>query len=287
MTAGRRQPVIDRHDVFDLLAAHMADAETQWGLGTFGAIAEFSRDADEPVTFRHTDVSMSAVTARGGIRITPMAHMRPIASETTTRESWSHRVALCLPTDQCAVLTELGPDGEALREQDRDAILFALGLAALHVDACVRVSAPETTAQLRAYAGRSLFEPGIPAMAVILASSPHRVFISRLGRIEVFQPIPAANGKSPEGPHTHVLPRLLHHRRTHAATEPIPSGWVPCAHLYPAHPAKDALGCRRPFDLARHDAFQQTQSLVAWTEAHDHPARTEGSDPADPHEHDS
>ena len=44
-------------------------------------------------------------------------------------------------------------------------------------------------------------------MAVILAASPHRVFVSRVGRIEVFQAIPSANGKSPEGPHTHVLPK--------------------------------------------------------------------------------
>ena len=38
-------------------------------------------------------------------------------------------------------------------------------------------------------------------MGVILASNPHRVFASRLGRIEVFQPIPPVDGKSPTGPH--------------------------------------------------------------------------------------
>ena len=93
-------------------------------------------------------------------------------------------------------------------------------------------------------------------MGIILATNPHRVFLSRLGRIEVFQPIPPPDGKSPDGPHTHVLPGLLRHRRTHAATEPIPDGLVPCAHVYPAHPAKDGMGQPRPFDRARHDAFQ-------------------------------
>jgi hypothetical protein len=81
--------------------------------------------------------------------------------------------------------------------------------------------------------------------------------VSRVGRIEVFQPIPPADGKSPDGPHTHVLPNLLHHRRTHPATEPVPDGFVPCAHLYPAHPATNAVGERQPFDRARHDAFQK------------------------------
>ncbi len=93
-------------------------------------------------------------------------------------------------------------------------------------------------------------------MGLILGANPHRVFISRLGRIEVYQPIPPASGKSPEGPHTHVLPKLLKSGRTHPATEPIPGGWVPCAHLYPPHPARDGLGGARPFDAARHDAFQ-------------------------------
>jgi hypothetical protein len=107
------------------------------------------------------------------------------------------------------------------------------------------------------HAGRPLFEPGNPTMSVILDANPHRVFVSRVGRIEVFQPIPPADGKSPDGPHTHVLPKLLHHRRTHPATEPVPDGFIPCAHLYPAHPATDALGQRRRFDRTRYDAFQK------------------------------
>ncbi len=36
-------------DDFALLAGQMADHETGWSLGTFGAIAEFTRDPDEPV----------------------------------------------------------------------------------------------------------------------------------------------------------------------------------------------------------------------------------------------
>jgi hypothetical protein len=32
----------------DLLADRFADADTAWSIGSFGAIAEFMRDADEP-----------------------------------------------------------------------------------------------------------------------------------------------------------------------------------------------------------------------------------------------
>jgi hypothetical protein len=246
---------------FEFVAAQMLDPETQWSLGTFGAIAEFMRDADEPFNFGQHDGLLALTTARGGIRLAPPADLRLVAFETTTRESWSHRVALCLPEHRCEMsrrtaLTELGPDKAALRASDRGAILFDLGINALQADLCIRVADPELAARLREHEGRALLAPDNPAMGLILAASPHRVFMTRLGRIEVYQPIPAAHSKSPQGPHTHVLPKLLGHRRTHSATEQIPTGWVPCAHLYPAHPARDGLGQDRPFDPARHHAFQ-------------------------------
>ena len=252
----------DAANIFAFLADQLADHDTTWSLGTFGAIAEFAREPNEPVALRRGDAVLAAVTARGAIRIEAGAAVRLFASESTTRESWNQRVAVCLPEGRCAmnrrtVLIPLGPDLDALRQQDRDSPLFDLGLGALQVDLCVRVGDSSVAAQLMSYAGRPLFDAGNPAMSMILDANPHRVFVSRVGRIEVFQPIPPADGKSPDGPHTHVLPKLLHHRRTHPATEPVPDGFIPCAHLYPAHPATDALGQRRRFDRTRYDAFQK------------------------------
>ena len=57
-----------------------------------------------------------------------------------------------------------------------------------------------------------------------------------------------------------MLPKLLAHNRTHAATEPVPRGFVSCAHIYPAHPLHDAYGGARPFDGARYAAFQRILS---------------------------
>lgn len=210
---------------------------------------------------RQTCDTLSVVTSRGGLRIVPRPGPRPIASESLTTASWSHRVALCLPHDSCAmggrkVLTEIGKDGGALRSRDRDGVLFDLGLGTMQIDACVRSGDPDVVAALRSCAGKSVFAPGNDAMRIILSANPHRVFVSRIGRIEVFQPIPPPGGKSPDGPHTHVLPKLLAHGRTHAATEPLPLGWIPCAHLYPAHPLRDQLGQNRPFRREHHAAFQ-------------------------------
>ena len=219
-------------DVFELISTQLADAQAQWSLGTFGAIAEFMRDPDEPAEIVQTERAMSVVTPRGGIRLEARPGLRPIAFETITTTSWSQRVAFCLPDAESAmnrraVFTEVGGDANALRAKDRDAVLFDLGLGASQVDCCIRTADAGLIDALRAHAGRSLFEPGNPAMGLILRHSPHRVFVTRAGRAEVYQAIPAPGGKAPEGPHTHVLPKLLAHRRTHAATEPIRAAGSP------------------------------------------------------------
>jgi hypothetical protein len=243
----------------DLLHAQIADADTQWSLGTFGGIAEFARDRDEEVRLTQSATGAAAVTARGGIAIELSGDCRPFAFECITRSSWSQRVALCLPAGDCAmnrrtVLTELDADREALQPEHRGSTLFDLGLGALQADLCVRIDDHNTVARLRSHCGRSVFDPANPAMGLLLETNPHRVFISRIGRIEVYQPIPPASGKSPDGPHTHVLPKLLRSGRTHAAIEPIPDGWIPCAHFYPGHPLSDRGDL---FDAACHDSFQQ------------------------------
>jgi hypothetical protein len=250
---------------FELIADQLADPEAQWSLGTFGAIAEFMRDADEPAEVVREEPVAAVVTPRGGIRLEVRLGLRPIAFETITTQSWSQRVAFCLPerestTSRRTVLTELGPDAQALRAQDRGGVLFDLGLGLLQVDCCIRTSDAALTDGLRAHAGRSLFEHGNLAMGLILRHSPHRVFMTRAGRAEVYQAIPVPGGTAPEGPHTHVLPKLLAHGRTHAATEPIPKGWVSCAHLYPAHPLRDGYGRARPFDGGRYATFQRLLS---------------------------
>ncbi|WGF90366.1 DUF6925 family protein [Marinivivus vitaminiproducens] len=245
----------------DILDAYLPDPAAGWSMGTFGAIGEFMRDPDEVAQIATGGPVYRAATARGGLSIDASSGWRAVAYETATgSDGWSQAVALCLPEPPCLMhrrtaLTELGQDTEALRNQDRDSLLFDLGLGVLQADVCIRTADPSLIDVLRTNAGRSLFEPGNPAMPAILSASPHRVFLTRIGRLEVFQPIPAADSRSPQGPHTHILPRLLQSGRTHAATAPIPAGWVPCAHLHPPHPLKDMEGRAIPFRPERLDGW--------------------------------
>ena len=156
------------------------------------------------------------------------------------------------------VLTEVGPDREALRAEDRAATLFDLGLGTLQLDACVRIADADVVAALRNWVGRSLFEAGNGAMGAILAANPNRVFFGRIGRVEVYQPIPPPNGRSPEGPHTHILPRTAAASSAHTRRQNLfrPAGFH-ARTVYPPHPARDAFGHRRPFCHDRHASFQK------------------------------
>lgn len=235
-------------------------------MGSFGAIAEFHHVPGDPPYDLADDLTL--ITARGGIRLASLAGVRPVAFETLSvrPECWSQSVALCLPADDAAMnargrLTELGPDTDALRQQDREGVLFDMGLAQPQVDFCIRTADPELLTLLRMSQGRSLFDPDNPALGAILNAHPHRIAITRLGRVEVFQMIggPDTGGVSPQGPHTHVLPKLLRTGRTHSANVPIPPGWVPCASLHPKSPVFDRLGHEKDFDV---NAFVDFQKLL-------------------------
>lgn len=259
-------------DLRETLMEAVQDWRAGWSVGSFGAIAEFHQDEGETLEF-DAPADLTRATARGAIRIDLLDGARPVAFESLSPRPhrWSHGVALCLPENKAArserrqTLTELGPDKQAIRAQDRSGLLFDMGLDQPQIDFCVRTQDPVLIETLRRCLGRSVFEPDNPAMAAILEAHPHRVANSNLGRVEVFQPIggPDTGGVSPPGPHTHVLPKLLRTGRTHSANTPIPDGWTPCAMLHPANPVIGPLGEDLDFDQGAFDAFQDLVEVWA------------------------
>lgn len=206
------------------VAAGLADPATGWSIGAYGAIAEFRRVAGDPEpVVEATAAGGRVATARGALAVALVPGARLVEGRD---------IAICLDAETGAmagrdVIAELGPDDDAIRGRDRGAILFDLGLGLPHVDFCVRTDDPDLAATLRAGAGVSLFDAGNPAFEAVKRASPHRVAVSRLGRIEVYQPIASrARGIAlPDGPHTHLLPLLLARRRADLAEAPVPDGW--------------------------------------------------------------
>lgn len=252
-----------------LVHRHLADPRAGWSVGAPGAIAEFVREPGEPCA----GADGTRATDRGAIALAPPPDVTAVAYRTPAGPdlAWNHAVAFCVPGGRAGpargVLTELGPDHDAVRPQDRDGVLFDLGLGTSAVEACVRTADPSLLATLRAAAGGPVF--GSAVAGELVTASPHRVFRGAAGRVEVFAPIPPPDGRSPEGPHTHLLPHLFTRGRTHAATVPVPDGtgagsrrsrrdgekMVPVAHLHPAHPLFGPLGRPHPFDAEADSAF--------------------------------
>ena len=255
-------------DQLGTLRQGLADWQTGWSIGTFGAIAEFHQDAGEATVVDKPE-RLERATGRGAVRLIPHPELRPIAYEALSPRPhrWIQGVALCLPAETArrkarTVVTELGPDEDAIRPEDRDAILFDMGLGATQIDFCVRTRDPELLAALREAAGQPIGASHV--MLDILKAHPHRVALSSLGRCEVYQKIggPDTGGVSPPGPHTHVLPKLLATGRTHSANTPIPDGLVPCGFMHPGNPVIGPLGEDRVFDPALFAAFEAM--LAAW-----------------------
>ena len=158
------------------LREHLALPSSAFSIGSFGAIAEFHRRADEQVELlpdaERPGDPLGIVTARGALSVTLRPQARGIAYETLSRDGrrWQQGVVFCLPEAagrgaSRQVLTPLGPDREAIRAGDREALLFDMGLGARNIDFCVRSGDPDLVRLLERHAGESLltpFGPGAP-----------------------------------------------------------------------------------------------------------------------------
>ena len=248
--------------VFDILSAHLDDPATSWSIGTFGAIAEFHRDANEAAEIDLSPDHGQVRTARGAIAIirNPAARLIPYETVSSLPTAWSQGVMVCLPNDTAGLtahtgVASLGSDDDALMPAS-DAYLYDLGLGCRHIEACVRTADLGLRDILQDATGTPFLKLPMTTVEALKATNPVRVFRSRLGRIEVAQSIPDSNGVTPMGPHTHVLPNLLGQKHEQAATIPIPDGWTMALAFYPPHPIRTNDGKFKPFDKITFDAFQ-------------------------------
>src|SRR5687767_4321048 len=110
-------------DLDTVLRRYVADPTASWGLGTFGAVAEFHRTEDEPASIT-AGATHQVVTTRGALRLNVTEEVRAFAYELPAAgDSWNQALTLCLPTvstalPRRAVLTECGPDRDAPRPHD-------------------------------------------------------------------------------------------------------------------------------------------------------------------------
>ncbi|HEX7819651.1 MULTISPECIES: hypothetical protein [Sphingomonadaceae] len=86
-------------------------------------------------------------------------------------------------------------------------------------------------------------------MTEVLRAQPRRVLLSPAGRVEVYHPIPTADGKSPIGPHTHLVAKLVVKDRPHSSNVSIPEAMQSALSLHPRSSWRNALGDSLPCAL--------------------------------------
>jgi hypothetical protein len=205
-----------------IVRRHLADPESRWSVGTYGAIGEFEYGLGE--TGLTLDLErLSVSTARGSLAVGDLSDVQALAFVDDGEQV--REVAFCTRRE--------GARRTAITAVD--ALTYDLGLAAPHVDMLVRVKPDdaETAAALRSAEGLSLFAAGHQAGAAIARASPTRILVSAVARLEVHQPIPPPGGRSPEGPHTHLLPKFLAEGLTRPPQSPLPDGLFCGLSLYP------------------------------------------------------
>ena len=248
-------------EAFDFLSSSLVCASTSWSIGGFGAVAEFHHTAAT------TSRPLTICSESGAIRVFPVADVKLVAYEMLSARPacWHHGVLVCVPSAhafECpGGLTELGPDEQAVRPGHRSGVLFDLGLGSPAFRFCVRLLEPEQIQFARRFIGQRVVETHGDLFQQLMRWSPHRVVMSPVARIEVYQRIASPDGKTPPGPHTHLIPHLLRPTLTHSSYMPVPAKHLVGLTAYPAHPAQDENGHPKAFDQSQHRSFQRLLSL--------------------------
>lgn len=207
-----------------IVRRYLADPQSRWSVGTYGAMGEFDYEpAEARLTLDLEQLSVS--TLRGSLAIADLAGVQAFAL-IDTRER-VREVAFCTTrTGACrAAITAL------------DALTYDLGVAAPHIDVLVRVKAGDTAIAvvLGAAQGQSLFAAGHGASAAIAQASPTRILVSAVARLEVHQPIPPPGGAARRTGRTRTCCLICWPRggRTRAPHSPLPDGIYCGLSLYP------------------------------------------------------
>ncbi|MBO6865317.1 MAG: hypothetical protein JJ878_22030, partial [Alphaproteobacteria bacterium] len=151
-------------DIVEVVHRYLRDSDTSWTVAVFGAIAEYHTVPGEPQEVRLSADGGTIIGSGGALRVALSGPVRlaPYEFLTKRRDFWLHGVNLCLPDDVADIgcgrpgLAELGPDEEAIRQDDRPAILFDLGLGRPTLQAMIRTADPSLIKALRGQVGRNL-----------------------------------------------------------------------------------------------------------------------------------
>ncbi|MEM8837232.1 MAG: DUF1289 domain-containing protein, partial [Pseudomonadota bacterium] len=223
-------------EIRDLVVRSLQTGCAKCVIGVVGATAEFSAPPDADVDVVVDGDGVIARTRFGALRVTINDHVRALTFDPPGLET-EQRIVLAVKREAGRLpvskgLADLGDDDSALLD-DPGTRLFDLALGRKEGRFCIRVEDGAAREALEKATGLAL--PGsLPTIGpALLAESPTRVVESALGRIEVQGQIPPPGARSPDGPHTHLLPDHLATGRALPVGMDLPRAYLPGAIFYP------------------------------------------------------
>lgn len=208
-----------------------------WVMGVVGGVAEFCAAPDASVSLDAQGEAITAHTQNGALRMLINDDIRALTFDPPGLAT-APRIVLAVKRERGrlpdrATVTALGPDTGALITEGAS-VHFDLGLGRKEVRFGVRVGPGQSHDALTSATGLP-FAEALPQIAgALVAESPTRVVETALGRIEVQGQIPPPDAKSPNGPHTHLLPDHLATERALPVGMDLPRAYLPGAIFYPA-----------------------------------------------------
>jgi len=224
-------------DIQTFVERTLADGRGTWVMGVVGAVAEFVPAAGETIELHAVGSTLRAKTRNGALSMRIDDDVRALTCDPPGLNT-PPRVILAVKRARGRLrvahgVQDLGEDVGALLP-DVGTQLFDLGLGRKDARFCVRVAPGPSRAVLDKAAGVP-FAQALPRIAgPLVAESPTRVVESALGRIEVQGQIPPPDARSPDGPHTHLMPDHLASGRALPLGMDLPRAYVPGAIFYPS-----------------------------------------------------
>lgn len=222
----------------DFVTDSLQGSKGTWVMGVVGAVAEFTSKPDHAVKVAHVGSEIIAITDGGSCRFLIDDDVRALTFDPAHKPAEQQRIVLAVKRERgrhsvANCVTDLGQDQLAITADDQYDRMFDLGLGRKEARFCVRCKAGGALGAMASVDGL-YFTEAMPKIApALIQASPVRVLESALGRLEVTTPIPMPGGKSPAGPHTHLLPDHLATKRALPAGMDLPRAYLPGAIFYP------------------------------------------------------
>jgi predicted Fe-S protein YdhL (DUF1289 family) len=186
-----------RDRIAEFAARSLSEKTGTWAVGCDGAGAQFLCANDEPCEISVSEEEVCALSERGRLKLTIDENVRALQVHNGRPEGGAILLAVLKAKTSLPVatgLTPLGPDAGALKSECRNEPWFDLGLGRADLRLCLRTAEPKLQDILTRSAGLALPELLHIAGPAILDYNPTRVFVSPLGRVEVFALAPPLGG---------------------------------------------------------------------------------------------